>query len=452
MFIESSKNVNRTMNKPHQFDEVLLTNDQSWESGPNKYVAVYCSILKDGGKIKLWYDLYNSDTGDRYVAFAESEDGINFNKPVLNRIEVDGSTLNNFVLPTTIGGCSVWIDPNAPASERFKTQAKAYPSGELFMHSSPDGIDWKMFAKPKIGEKDTQTIIFWDNAVSRYVMYTRKWTRFENKDGNFRSVRRLESDDLLNWDNDLIVFEPDSIDRALYQTPTKQPPVDYYGATVFKYPDENGMYILLAQAFWHWYDRSPINRLGPNTFDVRFAGSRDGKEFTRIDKSPFLHLGPSGSFYSEMIWAMPNPIQMGDELWFYFSGKNQDHAGQLNTGAQKLRSGIGRAVFRLDGFVSLDTDYRGGEIITPLIKFKGKSLELNMQTSGGGSAFIEILDENNRPIKGFTSKDALPLNGNSVRMPVKWRQTENVSKLSGKAIKLRIVMQDCKLFAFQFKE
>ncbi len=452
LLVESSSGVNRTVNKPHQFDQVLLKNDQQWESGPNKYVAVYCSVLKDGGKIKLWYDLYDSETGNRYVGFAESDDGINFNKPVLNKVEVNGSTENNFVLPTTIGGCAVWIDPKAPASERLKTQAKAYPSGELLMHSSPDGIDWRLFAKPKIGDKDTQTIIFWDEAISRYVMYTREWTRFEDKTSNFRNVRRLESDDLLNWDNEMIVFEPDSVDRGLYTTPTQQPPVDYYGATVFKYPDEKGMYILLAQAFWHWFDRNTDTKLGPNTFDVRFAHSRDGKAFTRPDRKPFLHLGPEGSFYSGMIWAMPNPIQMGDELWLYFSGKNQDHAGQLSSGAQNLKSGIGRAVLRLDGFVSLDTDYRGGEIVTPLIRFKGKSLELNLQTSGGGSAFVEILDKNNCPIKGYSRNDALPLNGNSVRMPVKWRQTDDVSELSDKPVKLWIIMQECKLFSFQFKE
>ncbi len=55
-FVESSKGVTRTMNKPHQFEQVVLTNDQPWESEPSKYVAVYCSVLKDDGKIKLWYD------------------------------------------------------------------------------------------------------------------------------------------------------------------------------------------------------------------------------------------------------------------------------------------------------------------------------------------------------------------------------------------------------------
>ncbi len=94
----------------------------------------------------------------------------------------------------------------------------------------------------------------------------------------------------------------------------------------------------------------------------------------------------------------------------------------------------------------------GGQITTPLIRFKGKTLELNLDTSGGGSVFVELLDESDRPIEGFTRADATPLYGNSVRTPVSWGQNQDVSKLAGRPIKMRLVMRDCKLYAFQFAE
>ena len=143
---------------------------------------------------------------------------------------------------------------------------------------------------------------------------------------------------------------------------------------------------------------------------------------------------------------------MDDEIWIYFAGSNQDHAGYLDPTVKSFKSGIGRAVLRLDGFVSIDADFQGGEIITPLLKFMGKNLELNMQTSGGGCVRVEILDEKNQPIDGFQLSEAVPLCGNSVRMPVKWEQTDDVSCLSGKTIKLRFVIKACKLYAFQFKQ
>ena len=115
-------------------------------------------------------------------------------------------------------------------------------------------------------------------------------------------------------------------------------------------------------------------------------------------------------------------------------------------------SGIGRAIMRMDGFVSADADYTGGEVVTPLLKFQGRRLELNLDTSGGGCVKVELLDEAGKPIEGFSTEEATILWGNSVRMPVTWGDGANVGPLAGKPIKIRFIMQDCKLYAFQFKE
>jgi len=193
---------------------------------------------------------------------------------------------------------------------------------------------------------------------------------------------------------------------------------------------------------------------GPQAIDARLMVSRDGKNFKRLGgRKPFLRLGPDGSFYSRMVRMIRNPIRMGDELWIYYSGRNRDHGGITDPASGgELRTGIGRADMRLDGFVSADADYTGGEIVTPPIKFAGARLELNLDTSGGGSVRVELLDEKGRPIQGYTKSEATPLCGNSVQMPVSWGRIRDVSALAGKPIKIRFVMRDCKLYAFQFKE
>ena len=71
-----------------------------------------------------------------------------------------------------------------------------------------------------------------------------------------------------------------------------------------------------------------------------------------------------------------------------------------------------------------------------------------METSGGGSVAVEILDENFDPISGFTREDTVKAYGNSVRMPMAWSDTQDVSSLAGRAVRLRFHMQDCKLYAF----
>jgi len=462
LFIESSRGTTLTMNPPARDGSVLFTNDQPWETGKDTYIGVYSSVVKEKGVVRLWYDSRRGgDQSYGRVAYAESEDGLHFTKPVVKLHAIDGSKENNVVIPGVIGGCAVWIDPQAPPEHRYKTQAKVYPSREFHMHSSPDGLRWKLFAKlnPGRGGWDTQSVVFWDPDLGRYALFTRYWVSSRHGTAkapdDFRSVRRLESDDLKSWEKQSIAMQPDAADRVLHPTPPGHPPVDYYGADVFRYAEADRVYVMLAQAFWHWKPRAPRQGRGPAGFDVRLAVSRDGVNFQRAGgRKPFMSMGPAGRFDSKFVWAMPDPVRMGDELWIYYVGSNRDHDRYIDSAAPegKHLTGISRAVLRLDGFVSADADYAGGEMTTPLVKFSGKRLELNVQTSGGGSVVVELLDDHGKPIPGFAKSDATPINGNSVRMPVRWGERSEVGALIGSPVRLRFHMRDCKLYAFQFRD
>ena len=63
---------------------------------------------------------------------------------------------------------------------------------------------------------------------------------------------------------------------------------------------------------------------------------------------------------------------------------------------------------------------------------------------------VELLDGGDQPISGYTRHDASALYGNSVRIPVTWGDKSDLRSLAGKPIKLRFLMRDCKLYAFQF--
>ena len=65
---------------------------------------------------------------------------------------------------------------------------------------------------------------------------------------------------------------------------------------------------------------------------------------------------------------------------------------------------------------------------------------------------VEFLDENDKPISGFSKEDATPVNGNSVRIPIRWGDRAEVSTLAGEPVRLRFHMRDCKLYAFQFTD
>lgn len=456
--------------------EPVVTLDTAYEQAlPDARIGGYCSVLKHEGKVKLWW-YYQcgppEDMSARRICYAESADGLHFEKPELHLVDMGGTTANNAVIAEPIQGATVWMDPNAPPEARFRTQAKVGPFPEtqtkLRFHASPDGIHWEQTHETRVGACDTQNIVFWDNRYGRYVMYTREWVRFDDPNLSYRQVRRLESDDLVEWSDESIVWEADQRDLDCRETSTGQPPVDYYGAGVYKYPGSKDLYVMFAQAFWHWFDRSPdekwgyspdpaamskkVVHLGPSTMDVQLGYSIDGKTFQRApERRPFLNTGPAGRFDSKRAWVLPNPIEMDDEIWVYYSGTNVDHDGFVDPAAGRVKTGIGRAAMRLDGYVAACADDRGGRLTTPLLVFDGTHLELNCDISGGGSIHVELLDEEDKPIPGFTKEDCRMVTGNSVRMPVRWAEGSRPGRLAGTPVKLRFWMQDCALYAFQFR-
>ena len=104
----------------------------------------------------------------------------------------------------------------------------------------------------------------------------------------------------------------------------------------------------------------------------------------------------------------------------------------------------------MDGFISVDLPYGGGWILTPPIKFTGTELELNIDTSAGGLASVEIQDINGNIIDGFSNDECEPINGNSTSMKVRFKNNKNLLNLSEKPIRIKVTAYDTKLYSFQF--
>ena len=102
--------------------------------------------------------------------------------------------------------------------------------------------------------------------------------------------------------------------------------------------------------------------------------------------------------------------------------------------------------------MSADAPYEGGEFVTVPLRYEGDTLELNLDTSGGGYAQVELLDEGGKPIPGYTRAEASLLCGNSVKRPVSWGTRRSIGSLAGKLMRLRCYLRDSKLYAFQFRK
>ncbi len=181
--------VSQVLQKPVR-REVVMTYDRPWEG----VGCVYQSIFKDGDKYRMYYRAKGD--GNPTVGYAESTDGINWTRPTLGIVEIDGSTANNLVFPLTedlmadgaINGASGLMvlkddNPAALASERYKAVGHTHTprtgknrvSG-LSLFVSPDGLHWSLKQDAIItdGEFDAQNRIFWDNVRQQYVAFYRE--------------------------------------------------------------------------------------------------------------------------------------------------------------------------------------------------------------------------------------------------------------------------------------
>ena len=59
--------------------------------------------------------------------------------------------------------------------------------------------------------------------------------------------------------------------------------MDYYGALVFKYPDAQGVYMMLAHALWQWYDSDVVVTSMRDDLEVERQETRTLDFPTRFD-------------------------------------------------------------------------------------------------------------------------------------------------------------------------
>jgi hypothetical protein len=110
-----------------------------------------------------------------------------------------------------------------------------------------------------------------------------------------------------------------------------------------------------------------------------------------------------------------------------------------------------RYSIRLDGFVSLNAPYSGGTATTVPITFAGDRLSLNFATSAAGALRVAVLDAGGQPLPGFGLADCDELFGDTVDRTVTWRDSADLSSLTGQSVRLQFELKDADLFSFQFQ-
>jgi hypothetical protein len=484
----SQQGMTLTVNPPIKTEQVLLP-ETPWE---NHGIHGYSNVMDDDGVYKMWYDAiaegFDVKPERRALCYATSSDGIHWERPNVNVFDWEGNPNTNIVMPGANG--SVMKDPNGPDEHRYKGLViikendaweesrgcicGSYDNGyylELYLVTSPDGIHWKRQSPCALPFfHDTQNLLLFDEKLGRYAAYVR-WS----SPGRGRCVARVELDNPLDlpWP---FITHPDSqrgpgLSRArkgdelpvvLLSDESDPSDTDLYTPSVVNYPWAEDAYFSFTTPYRHYPygdtadttlhgkdSRGRFRNDGP--VEVQLAVSRDGISWNRPDRQPYIPLGLAGEWDGGQVYIANGMIRKGNEIWQYYCGTHYTH-GAYDAAEGDRSGGVGRLVQRLDGFVSADAAYTGGEFTSPLLQFSGEQLALNVNCSAMGEVWVEIQDETGQAIPGYTMSESISVDRNHIAAPVRWQENDHVAELINRPIHLHFKLRACKLYAFQFSD
>lgn len=496
VLLETVQDITREYYSPKKEESnPLLVKDKPWEHiilcRTNSYRVLYD---KNDMLFKCWYSdenlnpsllqtakhvdgekchpMLSQDFVSYRVLYAQSSDGINWEKPNLGKVFVNGENTNTVLGSPEFGSvyaCHVIDDPfENDSSKRFKTLLVRIVGKDIYRIEaaySSDGLNWYMYDElPSFGKHgphlEDVIVVNYDIDSRQYILTTRhdEMTKAPIRSDcyttdsffppyfpqdlsreNRRRIYQCFSGDFIHWSEPHLILKPDEYDN-----------IDdtLYGMVRYRIGDVwVGVVMVLHQV--------------ADTMEAQLTYSRDGNHWNRIHR-PWLYPGPKGEWDQIMTEMVNDPIEVGDELWFFYGASGWGHHDWYSRGfvegldvqepenIDKVGFFLGLAKLRKEGFCSLSSgDVRKGVITTRPMISMGNTLVINARCRNGGSICIEITDHNDKVLDGFGFNDFDMFTEDNVRHVCSWNGKKDLPMLRYR--KLRIILQKAEIFSFFIK-
>lgn len=478
LFLDGQKlswehNVSRRLRHPRKYPaNPVLCPQHPWEAS---YVTIYGSVLPRAERgWRMWYMSGAAGmTREQMMCYAESDDGLKWERVMSDRNAYHGKIPTNIVLGPKVnvhGPCVIENQHNDDPAQRLLCLFDSYPqyrpelkdelqeSRWCYSASSADGVNWKPSkGKPAIpGKSDIGQSVVWDPLNNRYIAYLRgsrginkpEQTPFGEKHA-VRYVRASTSKDFVHWSEPIEIFRCDQRDGDPFHQ-AHQLSVTY----------RDGQYIGLLSIFrineiWPldegaWMEEGPI--------DTQLMVSRDGLNWHRVaDRQTFFPMGQPGQWDDHWLVTASQIVYDGERMLFYYAGNNQPRRvfhPQVTKGSEYR---IGVATLQRDRFQELSPLRldQPAVIETKPLQFPGDAdLKLNADASRG-PLLVELCDYNGYVIEGFSREDCDRINVDGLDLPVRWKgkrlgEAMDPSRIFQRAIRVRFYLHRSSLFAAQF--
>ncbi|MBL9216834.1 MAG: hypothetical protein JNG83_15255 [Opitutaceae bacterium] len=451
----------------HVRNPVLIC-DRPWEGGVISGVTVFFDESRD--RFRMWYCAYfpfgelPEGTGRTCVCYAESEDGVNWVKPLSDRYPVGRHRRTNVVYRSACPG-----DPYAMVSQVFRDEADPDPARRYKMICyesrlvggkprrgvnlvvSPDGVAWRLDGAAPILDynSDFTNHVVFDPVAGHWLLYCRpkvmhatglQWKEYvtPGHPGGRHTSRRLAvmtSRDFRTWSYPRTCFYPDEHD-----TP------DYDALSVFRCGSH---FLMLYVAMQGDTDA---------TKELKLASSPDGRRWERFHtRAPFIARGPAGSWDAGQIMrpATNPPVRYGSDLHCYYTGATK---GQFDWHGE---GGIGLVRLKPDRFVMQAAGDEPGFLITREFILEGNRLRLNTYYRKSKDCLhrLRVAILRRPPLgghagfrtecEGFGLADCDERLENAMDWVVTWRGQADLTPLLGQPVYLRFEMRNMGLFSFR---
>ena len=469
-YVEDRWGVQRYLNVPHKCPQnPLILADQPWEDR-----VVQPSVLYDdqAGLFRMWYTVldqsawrhqfqlkdwsYEKHGMPYFPCYAESRDGIHWDKPLLDDKPYQKFSKTNIVMTghQKIQGTRVtWNHPSTGQKGRFMMTykdnlPKAWSS--LCLAYSDDGIHWRPDpANPiKTGVRDTRHNIVFDEKRQRWLLFTRPMC-FAGVVGipggptgqNFkRRVAVAVGKTPQSFDFPRNVIWPDEHDQP-----------DFDNMTVER----------LGNHFLGF-----LTQMGPppkKETRVHLAFSHDGLHWQQLpERTPLIGRGSEDDFDAGQASNAGNIVTVKDKTYLYYSGarRGQDSWDNLH--------GIGRVEMHRERFVAQMGHCDGGFLLTREVVVAAEELVVNMTLANGYNtapelslrtpAFAaEILafpqdGASPKPVAGYTLAECTAVPTEMIEYTITWKEKQDLSELVGKPVFIRFYLKNVGLYSFRFRE
>lgn len=445
-----------TVHQARTYTKPVLQADRLWE-GDRTYI--YGSAYQDekSGLFQLWYGARPGvERGGRSASvggapalrnqgfdltlYATSRDGKKWDKPSLGNVEYNGSTRNNIV--SDFHSASVLRDEGeVDPGKRFKMLGYLVrPAHAYHAAYSADGLVWHEYPKSAVLEHG-DTITLAQHPVSReYLAYHKRPAQVRGQ--SRRVVWLSRSQDFQQWSQPELVLEPDEADDAWVSRPQER--TEIYNMSV--YPHASGFVGL--PAMFRVMRQTPREETAPGQspvdgpIDIQLATSADGRVWKRhLPRVNIIPRGAPGSFDAGTILGVSSTaVHTETETWVFYTAINTGHGGPL----PPKRITIGRADWRLHGFVSLDAGPDGGRVETALLRLQGDRLVINADAAAG-ELRAALCDEDGTVIEGYGLDQFEPMKADATAHAARWRGHNRLPQ--GRPVKLILEMKNTRLYS-----